>query len=205
MSNTTPSPDFDTMLGPKKSNLPKILGFGCGGLILLGIILFYVLANKVTTTFREGSKGFEAMSKTIDSTLLSMPNNLSIDVTSATIEGALPEMKWEEKSDVLGVFTGSANNGGACKLVGLAENLISASYSGPIRSDDPETQASTVDAINFINAIDANARGWMAETFEKAFRSGSADETTVVRNHRYSISVTKSGSTYEATILVVHS
>lgn len=205
MSNTTPSPEFDTMLGPKKSNLPKILGFGCGGLILVAIILFYVLANKVTTTFREGSKGLESMANLLDTTLQGMPNKVAIDATREKIERALPNMKWEGNVDVLGEYTGTAKNGGVCKLVGLKKSLVSASYSGPIRSDDPELEASMVDAINFINAIDTNARGWMAETVESAFRSGSADETTVIGNHRYTVTVTKSGSTYTAMILVVHS
>jgi hypothetical protein len=205
-----------------------ILGFGigCGGLLLLCFVAVSMFVEMGRTAIKNPRS-----IKFIDSALTIMENERYLDVTRTQIMEALPEMTWARASDsthLSEVYIGKANNGGVCELMSPVENLVSASYFGPIRSADSQIHASTDDAIKFINAIDPSARGWMVVTFENAFQRDTVFEpqrlagprsarssiaplehdSYVIRESKifgrryYVIRTTRSGSTYRAEISV---
>lgn len=228
MSDTIPLTDLDPTPTPKKSKLPLILGvgIGCGGLLAL----CFIAVSMFVEIGRTALKNPRAI-KFIDTALTIMENERYLDVTRTQIMEALPEMTWARANDsthLSEVYIGKANNGGVCELMSPVENLVSASYFGPIRSADSQLHASTDDAIKFINAIDTSARGWMIVTFENAFQRDTVFESTGVGGRRrgtsnlaplqhdsyvvreskifgrryYVIRTTRSGSTYQAEISV---
>ena len=202
------------------------VGIGCGGLLLLCFVAISMFVEIGRTAIKNPRS-----IKFIDSALTMMQKAIYIDVTRTKIVEALPEMTWTLTNDsnhLSELYIGKANNGGVCELSGPVENLYSASYSGPIRSADSQIQASTDDAIKFINAIDPSARGWTVVTLGNAFqrdtvfesrgiggrRSAPSSiaplerdsyvirETKVIGRRDYEIEVTRSGSTYRAEISV---
>jgi hypothetical protein len=194
MTNTTLSPDPQPPPAPKKkSNLPIILGFGCGGLLLLSIIGFFIMAKLGSNVIEIASKEVTAARKSVDSALAMQQDKKSIGISRSTVKDAFSTMNWETGHDIEGStnYVGTEGDGTIIQLVGPASDLELASYTVTIASDHELAEIITNDALKFVNLIDPSARSWVGDTFSHSV-AGEVNDSTVIGSRIFLVSLTNS-------------
>ncbi len=177
MIDDTESTDSSASPPPvsKRSNLPKIIGFGCLGLVVVSVVLLIVFARDIGTSLgntakdyaREElprvvkSKEFADMAKYLDTMHSTMSELNGLDITRSRIMLEFQDMAWGKASGSgwQENYVGTSNALGMIQLSGPDKELYEASYTLTFRKDGSPSDDSIAiaGALRFANVIDSTA------------------------------------------------